>query len=290
MPRVIPDFLSLLLGLVPSLLGGPLRADDAKASDPPPKGEVDQVHVRQEQDLPGTVRDYWIYVPKQYDPAKPACLYVNQDGVQYKAPQVFDELIHKKEMPVVIGVFVTPGRVKAPSGQALDRFNRSYEYDGLGDDYVRFLLEELLPEVEKKTTADGRPIRLSHDGNDRCIAGASSGAICAFTAAWERPDSFRRVFSAIGTYVGLRGGQRLSDLDPQVRAEADPHLPPGRQLRPEHLRRRLVDGQPGDGAGPDLRRLRGQPRLGRPAATAASTPRGSSPTPCAGSGRTGPRP
>ena len=206
MPRVMLRFLSLLLGLVPSLLGGPLRADDAKASDPPPKGEVTKYSFDKSKIFPGTVRDYWIYVPRQYDPAKPACLYVCQDGVQYKAPQVFDELIHKKEMPVTIGVFVTPGRVKAPNGQAMDRFNRSYEYDGLGDNYVRFLLEELLPEVETKKTADGRPIRLSRDGNDRCIAGASSGAICAFTAAWERPDSFRRVFSAIGTYVGLRGG------------------------------------------------------------------------------------
>src|SRR5262249_41657084 len=105
-----------------------------------------------------------------------------------------------------IGVFVMHGRVKASSDQALDRFNRSYEYDGLGDSYARFILDELLPEVEKKTTSDGRPIRLSKDGNDRAIAGTSSGAICAFTAAWERPDPFRRVFSGIGTYVGLRGG------------------------------------------------------------------------------------
>src|SRR5262249_13447105 len=89
--------------------------------------------------------------------------------------------------------------------QALPRFNRSYEYDGLGPDYVRFLLEELLPEVEKKTTADGRPIRLSHDGNDRSIGGSSSGAVCAFTAAREPPRAVRRVFSAIGTYAGLRG-------------------------------------------------------------------------------------
>ncbi len=109
-------------------------------------------------------------------------------------------------MPVTIGVFITPGRVKAPNAEAMDRFNRSYEYDGLGDTYVRFLLEEILPEVETKKTADGRPIKLSRDGNDRAIAGASSGAIAAFTAAWERPESFRRVFSAIGTYVGLRGG------------------------------------------------------------------------------------
>src|SRR5262249_36256998 len=118
----------------------------------------------------------------------------------------FDELIEKKEMPVVIGVFVMHGKVKAPSEQALDRFNRSYEYDGLGDNYARCLLDELLPEVEKKSAPDGRPIRLSHDGNDRGIGGSSSGAICALPAAWERPDAFRRVFSSIGTYVGLRGG------------------------------------------------------------------------------------
>jgi gluconolactonase len=177
-----------------------------------PKGEVSKFTFEQSKIFPGTVRDYWVYVPKQYDPAQPACLYVNQDGIQYRAPDVFDELIHKKEMPVVIGVFITPGRVKAPSGAALDRFNRSFEYDGLGAGYVRFLQEELLPEVEKKSTSDGRPIRLSPAGNDRAIAGSSSGAICAFTAAWERPDAFRRVFSAIGTYVGLRGGNEYPTL------------------------------------------------------------------------------
>jgi gluconolactonase len=170
------------------------------------KGEVTKYTFDQSKIFPGTVRDYWVYVPKQYDPARPACVHVNQDGIRYNAPAVFDQLIAAKEMPVTIGVFVMHGRVKALSDQALDRFNRSYEYDGLGDNYVRFLLEELLPDVEKKTTSDGRPIRLSKDGNDRSIGGASSGAICAFTAAWERPDAFRRVFSSIGTYVGLRGG------------------------------------------------------------------------------------
>jgi gluconolactonase len=176
------------------------------ADEPAPKGEVTKYTFDQSKIFHGTVRDYWVYVPKQYDPAKPACVHVNQDGIQFKAPEVFDALIDKKEIPIVIGVFVMHGRVKAPSDQALDRFNRSYEYDGLGDNYARFILDELLPEVEKKTTSDGRPIRLSKDGNDRAIAGTSSGAICAFTAAWERPDAFRRVFSGIGTYVGLRGG------------------------------------------------------------------------------------
>src|SRR4029434_2806958 len=119
----------------------------------------------------------------------------------------------KKEMPVTIGVFVAPGVVKATDANAaLDRFNRSFEYDGLGDNYARFLLEELLPEVETKKTSDGRPIRLSRNGTDRAIGGSSSGAICSFTAAWERPEAFSRVFSAIGTYVGLRGGDRYPTL------------------------------------------------------------------------------
>ena len=199
--------LCLLLGCGPSLAS----AQESPKSDVP-KGELKKYSFEKSKVFPGTVREYSIYVPKQYDPAKPACLYVNQDGVQYKAPEVFDELIHKKEMPVTIGVFVTPGVVKGTSDQALPRFNRSFEYDGLGDAYARFLLEELLPEVETRKTEDGRAIKLSQDGNDRAIGGASSGAICAFTAAWERPDSFQRVFSAIGTYVGLRGGHNYSTL------------------------------------------------------------------------------
>ncbi len=184
----------------------------AMAADEVPKGEVLGFKFSASKVFPGTVRDYSIYIPKQYDPAKPACVYVNQDGVQYKAPEVFDTLIAKGEMPVTIGVFVTPGRVPAPNDQALDRYNRSYEYDGLGDAYARFLLDELLPDVETKKTSDGRAIVLSKSGNDRCIGGASSGAICAFTAAWERPDAFTRVFSAIGTYVSLRGGNEYMSL------------------------------------------------------------------------------
>lgn len=171
-----------------------------------PKGEVTKYSFDRSQVFPGTIRDYWVYVPQQYTPEKPACVHVNQDGIQYKAPEVFDKLIAAGEMPVTIGVFVMHGRVPAASDAALDRFNRSYEYDGLGDAYVRFLLDELLPDVETKKATDGRAIKFSKSGNDRAIAGASSGAICAWTAAWERPDAFTRVFSSIGTYVGLRGG------------------------------------------------------------------------------------
>ncbi|HTN73662.1 MAG TPA: SMP-30/gluconolactonase/LRE family protein [Pirellulaceae bacterium] len=213
---------TLLLLCCSGVLNSPALAQE------PPKGEVTKYSFDQSKIFPGTVRDYWVYVPKQYDPAKPACLYVNQDGVQFNAPAVFDDLIHKGEMPITIGVFVMHGRVKAANGESLDRFNRSFEYDGLGDAYARFLLEELLPAVEQLKTSDGRAIKLSSDGNDRGIGGSSSGAVCAFTAAWERPDSFRRVFSAIGTYVGLRGGNEYPTLV--------------RKVEPKPLRIFLQDG------------------------------------------------
>ena len=178
-----------------------------------PKGEILKFTFNQSKIFPGTTRDYWIYIPKQYKPEQPACVYVNQDGIQWKAPTVFDNLIFNNEMPVTIGVFISPGRVLADSGsKALDRFNRSFEYDGLGDAYARFILTEILPEVEKQKTTDGRVIRLSKNGNDRAIGGSSSGAVCAFTAAWEHPEAFSRVFSAIGTYIGLRGADRYPIL------------------------------------------------------------------------------
>lgn len=178
-----------------------------------PKGELIKFELAGSKIYPGTTREVTVYVPKQFNPAKAACVYINQDGVQWNAPVVFDNLIARGELPVIVGVFVRPGIVKAANGEtALDRFNRSYEYDGLGDSYARFLLDEVLPAVETKSTSDGRAITLSKSGNDRAIGGSSSGAIGAFTAAWERPDAFSRVFSVVGTYVGLRGGERYSTL------------------------------------------------------------------------------
>ncbi len=178
-----------------------------------PKGEVLKFSFEKSGIFAGTWREYWVYVPAQYRPEKPACVYINQDGIQWKAPTVFDNLIYRNEMPVTIGVFIMPGRIKADEDAAAnDRFNRSFEYDGLGDAYARFILEEILPEVEKQHTSDGRKIVLSKNGNDRAIGGSSSGAVCAFTAAWEKPDEFSRVFSAIGTYVGLRGADRYPTM------------------------------------------------------------------------------
>ena len=205
--------LYLLLGVSAQTANNYQPGPDSKPQPGVPKGEVIKLSFDKSKIFPDTIRDYWIYVPAQYKPDKPACVFVMQDGIRWEAPTVFDNLINKKEIPITIGVFISPGVVKAADGNvALDRFNRSFEYDGLGDNYARFLLEELLPEVETKKTADGRAIRLSHDGNDRLIAGASSGAIAAFTAAWEKPDAFSRVFSSIGTFVDLRGGMRYPSL------------------------------------------------------------------------------
>ncbi|MEQ1861691.1 MAG: SMP-30/gluconolactonase/LRE family protein [Chthoniobacteraceae bacterium] len=192
----------------------PLTAD-SKPQDGVPKGELLKFTFEKSKIFPGTSRDYSVYVPKQYDPAKPACLMVFQDGSgkNYEAPTVLDNLIARKELPVIIGVFVMHGKVKALDPErALERFNRSYEYDGLGDNYARFLVDELLPDVEAKTTADGRPIRISKAATDRGICGSSSGGIAAFTAAWETPDAFSRVFTTVGTYVGLRGGDGYPTL------------------------------------------------------------------------------
>lgn len=178
-----------------------------------PKGEILKFTFEDSKIFPGTSREISVYIPAQYKGDTPACVYVNQDGIQWKAPTVFDNLIAKKEMPVTIGIFVTPGKVLArDKDAALDRFNRSFEYDGLGDRYARFLLDEVFPFVENQKASDARPIRLSRNGNDRAIGGSSSGAVCAFTAAWEHPEEFSRVFSAIGTYTGLRGADRYDIL------------------------------------------------------------------------------
>lgn len=177
-----------------------------------PQGREEKIALPTSRIFPGAEHECWIYLPAGHDPEKPACVMVFQDGGGYvtrdgawRVPVVFDNLIHRGEMPATVGVFINPGVVPPPREGALPRYNRSFEYDGRGDRYARFLLEEVFPEVGKKA-------KLSADPNDRAIAGASSGAICAFTAAWERPDAFRRVLSTIGTYVGLRGGEQYSTL------------------------------------------------------------------------------
>jgi enterochelin esterase family protein len=171
-----------------------------------PKGKVTKYSWNHSEIFLGTVRDYWVYVPAQYDEGSPACVMVFQDGGsyqdlkgQFRVPTVFDNLIHKKEMPVTIGIFINPGNIPATAQDAKGRSNRSFEYDTLSDQYVRFLDKEILPEVSKT-------YKLRQDAAGRAICGISSGGICAFTAAWERPDLFSKVLSHVGSFTNIRGG------------------------------------------------------------------------------------
>jgi len=194
-----------------------------------PKGKLEGPFLFKSQIISNTVRRYWIYVPAQYTPEKPACVLVFQDGQRatrtngsLRVPQVMENLIHKKEMPVTVGIFITPGSrgeeyVEVGGGNPN---NRAAEYDALNDRYARFLIEEMLPEVGKK-------YKLTQDPEGRAIGGTSSGAICAFTVAWERPDAFRKVISCIGSYTSI-GYRPARDGQPMV---------PGGDLYPTLIRK-----------------------------------------------------
>ncbi len=180
---------------------------DSRRQPGVPKGTVTK-HEWTSKIFPGSARDYWIYAPAQYRKGKPAATmvfldgggFVNEAGA-FKATVVMDNLIHKGEIPVMIGVFINPGAVAADgAGQA--RFTRSYEYDTIGPRFPDFLVKEILPEVAKSYD-------LSPDPNDRGISGSSSGGNGSFNAAWQRPDAFRRVLSFIGTFVHMRGADSL---------------------------------------------------------------------------------
>ncbi len=149
-------------------------------------------------------------------PARPACLLVKLDGLGAFEGTVLDNLIARQEVPVIIGVGIVPGTVwKDPAGtprRAAFRFNRSYEFDSLNDHFPDYVLNELLPAVQKLKTRDGRPIRLSTSGNDHAVTGGSTGGIGSFTLAWRRPDQFTRVYSVIGTFVSMRGGHEYPAL------------------------------------------------------------------------------
>jgi len=205
--RTIPAFLLAVLS------SGALAADEFKldplAAEKPdvPHGTVTKMEPWTSGIYEGTVRDWWIYAPAQYSAEKPASLMVFQDGHDYvnlkghwRVPTVFDNLIARGDMPVTIAVFINPGHDGKSKPQSPWRVsNRSVEYDTLGDKYSRFLLEEIIPEVRKK-------YRLTDNPAGWAIGGASSGGICSFTAAWERPDRFGKVFSTIGSFTNIRGG------------------------------------------------------------------------------------
>ncbi|MDR0349779.1 MAG: SMP-30/gluconolactonase/LRE family protein [Tannerella sp.] len=154
--------------------------------------------------FPGTTRQIDVYVPVQYDGKTPACVCIFQDNMGFKADTVVSNLIDNKEIPVMILVAASPGSVGGDFDPDNPRANRTYEYDTPSPQFGRFVLEELLPLVETLKAQDGRTIKLSRDRNDRMITGCSSGAACAFNVAWYT-DEFARVYSACGSFTGLRG-------------------------------------------------------------------------------------
>ncbi|NQV24070.1 MAG: esterase family protein [Rhodopirellula sp.] len=179
---------------------------DSQRQEGVPRGEVTK-HLWKSTIFEGTIREYMVYVPKQYDGATPAAVMVFQDGHayvsetgQFRVPIVFDNLIHQQKMPITVGIFINPGhQADTVAENPWKGSNRSFEYDTLSDQYSRFILEEMLPEV-------GKTVKLSDRREDRAICGISSGGICAFTVAWERPDQFSKVLSHVGSFTNIRGG------------------------------------------------------------------------------------
>jgi enterochelin esterase-like enzyme len=200
---------------------------DSLARPDVPKGRLEGPFLFQSRLIPNTVRKYWLFVPAQYTPDKPASVLVFQDGQRatnpegsLRVPVVLENLIARGEIPVTVGIFITPGHTGDTYPDDLGMKNpnhRAQEYDALDDTYARFLIEEMLPAV-------GARYRLSADPDQRMIGGTSSGAICAFTVAWQRPDAFRKVISMIGSYVSIgykpaEGGKPLvpgGDLYPTL--------------------------------------------------------------------------
>jgi len=172
-------------------------------SEDVPHGKIVSFGYAESKIFPGTQRLVTVYIPQQIDSLIPACVHVQQDGFNPKdnLNLILDTLIAKHEIPVTVGVFITSGSLPPNDKNTVGRPNRCFEYDGVGDNYARFLLEEILPAVTKNYH-----LNLSQKGNDRSIGGVSSGGISAFNAAWEHPEAFSRVYSSSGSFVGFRGG------------------------------------------------------------------------------------
>ena len=190
---------------------------DSLSQDGVPKGDIKGPYTLPSKAYPGTQHTYWVYVPKQYDPKAPAALMIYNDGQAYMNPEgdarafnVMDNLIYRREIPVMIGVFINPGRTpEQPEPDAKEwgdrTTNRPTEYNSLDDRYARVICDELMPVLY-------RDYNISKDPDMHGIGGASSGAIAAFTVAWERPAQFHKVLSIVGSFVNLRGGHAYADI------------------------------------------------------------------------------
>jgi len=200
-----------------------LLGPDSEAHQGVPQGKVTDWEKLPSEAYPGTLHDFCVYVPAQYDPSAAASLMVFQDGQAWlrltgdiRAPYVFDNLIYRREIPVTIVVFINPGRqpgqpVATGSEWGDHSSNRPQEYNALDDKYAKVVVDELMPVLDQR-------YNISKNPNDRAIGGASSGAIAAFTVAWHRPDQFSKVLSTVGSFVNIRGG----DAYPGIIQGADP--------------------------------------------------------------------
>ena len=194
-----------------------LHGPDSTAQDQVPSGTVTELEWNDSTIYPGTSRSFWVYVPAQYDATEPASLIVFQDGEGYLDPLddlrgaiVLDNLIHRGDLPVTIGVFVNPGVLggaEAPEGGWNKQ--RNAEYDAFDDRYVTFLTEEIIPEVTRRWSVTDDPDRWG-------ICGFSSGGNAAFTAAWLRPDAFRRVICSLSSFAQMPGGNPYPRLISQT--------------------------------------------------------------------------
>ena len=210
---------------VSTMGAGYVLGEDSFPQDGVPKGRLEKNIWNKSAIYPGVINEYWLYIPAQYTAAKPASVMVFQDGETYIKPDegvratvVFDNLIHRREMPVTIGIFINPGMKEVRLDQ------RSNQYVPVNDVYARFLIEEILPEVS-------RNCNLVTDASGRAIVGQSDGGLCAFTVAWHRPDAFSKVTSHIGSFTRLRGGADY------------PHLVRSTRGNPKPLRVFLQDGE-----------------------------------------------
>jgi enterochelin esterase-like enzyme len=185
---------------------------DSLAMEGVPKGKFSEARIIPSQAYPGTQHTYYVYVPAQYDPAKPVALMIFNDGqAMMKEPgsvqgqNVLDNLIYRREIPVMIGVFINPGRrpdqpePPEPGGGWGDKTtNRPTEYNTPDDKYARVVVDELMPALRKD-------YNISPDPDLHGIMGASSGGCAAFAVAWFRPNDFRKVITIVGSFTDLRG-------------------------------------------------------------------------------------
>ncbi len=194
-----------------------LLGPDSQPHEGVPQGKIIGPLTLPSNVFTNTTRHYWVYVPAQYDATKPAALMVFQDGHAfvaldgaYRVPHAFDNLIYRREMPVTIAIFINPGHTPEQKESSASNWgdsinNRGDEYNKLDDNYTQLIVNELLPALKKDYNISDRP-------EDRGIGGASSGAICAFTVAWHRPDQFSKVLSTIGSFTNIRGGHDYPNM------------------------------------------------------------------------------